>query len=245
MRPIISSVVVVSLSVLAAQALAAESPEVAVVLASPLPRPPSAEAPPDFAPARTGFQLGVRFSVQVPAGGFGGGSSFSDLLGPRGHAAFDIGSKLNPYFFFGGYLGVGFGTPGATYGDACNATDASGNSVSCTAESVDAGLVGIVTFLPSDFVDPWLGATLGYEVQGLEYGGATGLFTGVSPSLLGGVDFRLRNETTHTGLMSVGPYVGVTFQRYFTGAVNGSSTDTSDEPFHMWLHFGVRATFPG
>jgi hypothetical protein len=207
----------------------------------------TAEAPDayEYAPARTGFQLGIRTSVQVPSGGLGGGASFSDLLGPRVHMAFDIGSRLNPYFFFGGYVGVSYGlSAGAAYGDTCSATDAYGDTVSCTAESLDGGAVAIVTFLPNAMVDPWMGLTVGYELQGMNYAGATGMFSGVSPSVLAGFDFRIRNGD-HKGIMSVGPYGGVTVQRYLTGDAGGTTVDTSTEPFHTWIHLGVRVTFPG
>jgi hypothetical protein len=197
----------------------------------------------EYAPARTGFQLGIRVSTQVPSGSLGGGSSLSDLLGPRVHVAFDIGSKLNPYFFFGGYIGGSYGLEGGAFSAACGATDAYGNSVSCSAESLDGGFVAIVTFLPSAMVDPWMGLTAGYELQGLSYGGATGLFSGISPSALAGFDFRIRNGE-HKGILSIGPYGGVTAQKYLTGSTGGSAVDTSGEPFHAWIHFGVRLTFP-
>jgi hypothetical protein len=160
------------------------------------------------------------------------------------HLAFDIGSRLDPHFFFGGYFGLSYGSEGADFSAACSATDAYGDGVSCTSESFDGGAVGIVSFLPNDFIDPWLGLTLGYEVQGLDYGGATGLFTGVSPSLLGGFDFRVRNGD-HKGVLGIGPYGGVTAQRYLTGSLSGGAFDTSSEPFHTWFHFGVRVTLPG
>jgi hypothetical protein len=197
-----------------------------------------------YAAAGTGFQLGIRTSVQVPKGSLGGGSSFADVLGPRVHMAFDIGSRLSPYFFLGGYVGFSYGlSAGDAFSAACSATDACGNPVSCTAESLDGGAVAIVTLRPNDLVDPWVGLTLGYELQGLDYAGATGLFSGISPSALGGIDFRIRNGD-HKGILSVGPYGGVTFQRYLTGDIGGSSYDTNAEPFHAWIHFGVRVTFP-
>jgi hypothetical protein len=197
----------------------------------------------EYAPARTGFQLGLRLSTQVPSGSLGGGSSLSDLFGPRVHLAIDIGSKLNPYLFFGGYVGGSYGLEGGDFTTACSATDAYGDTVSCSAESVDAGVVAVVTLLPAGFVDPWLGLTAGYEVQVLSYGDATGLFSGVSPSALMGVDFRIRNGDKRA-VMSVGPYGGVTLQKYLTGSIDGSAVDTSAEPFHAWIHVGVRLTFP-
>jgi hypothetical protein len=198
----------------------------------------------EYAAARTGFQLGVRVSTQVPYGTLGGGSSFSDVFGPRLHVAFDIGSKLNPHLFLGGYIGGSYGLEGGAFSSACSATDAYGDGVTCSAESLDGGLIAIVTLLPNAMVDPWLGVTAGYELQGLSYAGATGLFSGISPSALAGFDFRIRNGE-HKGIMSIGPYGGATAQKYLTGAVGGSSFDASGEPFHAWIHFGLRLTFPG
>jgi hypothetical protein len=205
----------------------------------------SAETPEtsEYAAARNGFQFGIRVSLQVPSGSLGSGSSLSDLFGPRVHVAFDIGSKLNPYFFFGGYIGGSYGLEGGAFSSACAATDAYGDGVSCSAESLDGGVVAIVTFLPNAMVDPWMGLTAGYELQALSYAGATGLFSGVSPSALAGFDFRIRNGE-HKGILSIGPYGGVTAQKYLTGSAGGSAVDTSAEPFHAWIHFGVRLTFP-
>jgi hypothetical protein len=226
------------------------APTLTLLSAFSLARPAAAgetsepEDPYAYAPAGTGFQLGIRTSVQVPSGSLGGGSSFADVLGPRLHMAFDIGSRLSPYFFFGGYVGFSYAlSAGDAFSAACSATDACGNPVSCTAESLDGGAVAIATLLPNDMVDPWVGLTLGYELQGLSYAGATGLFSGISPSALGGIDFRIRNGD-HKGIMSVGPYGGVTLQRYLTGDIGSSSYDTSSEPFHAWIHLGVRVTFP-
>jgi hypothetical protein len=218
---------------------------VAIFFVAPLRRARAAETDPsdDYAAARTGFQLGVRFSAQVPSGGLGGGASLSDVLGPRAHLAFDIGSKLNPYFFLGGYAGFSYGLQGNAFTAACGATDAYGNSPSCTAESVDGGIVAIVTFMPSDLVDPWVGLSLGYELQGFDYAGASGTFSGISPTVLAGADLRFRDRD-HRGVASLGPYLGLTGQKYFTANAGGSSLDAGAEPIHAWIHFGLRLTFP-
>jgi hypothetical protein len=65
----------------------------------------------------------------------------------------------------------------------------------------------------------------------------------VSPTLILGVDFRLRNRE-HKGVVSVGPYFGLTEQKYVTGSLGGVSLETSAEPLHTWFHFGLRVTFP-
>jgi len=204
-----------------------------------------AEAPPDrtYADARTGFQAGIRLSAQIPAGNLEPGVTLASLLGPRVHLAFDLGSKVSPYFFVGGYIGMSYGLEGSSFSEICGATDSYGDGASCQAESADGGLVLIATLAPSRLVDPWVGVTVGYEVQGLNYAGASGLLTGVSPTLLTGVDFRIRNRE-HKGLLSVGPYVGLTAQKYLTASLDGMSIDPSGGPFHAWLHFGLRLTFP-
>src|ERR1700722_3604618 len=148
----------------------------ALLLATPVARAAEEGAPEiPYAEARTGFQVGVRVSAQVPAGSFVSGTSLGSVLGPRLHMAFDLGSKLNPYFFIGGYLGVSYGVEGSTFSSACSAADESGAGVTCNAESADGGLVAIVTFAPDRLVDPWMGLTLGYEVQGFNYAGVPGL----------------------------------------------------------------------
>lgn len=218
---------------------------ISVLLVSRLSFAEEAEAPEadEYAPARAGFQLGLRVSTQIPTGSLGGSTSMSDVFGPRVHVAFDIGSKLDPHFFLGGYVGGSYGLEGEAFGSTCSGTDAYGNPVSCTAESLDGGVVGVVTFVPSGFVDPWIGLTAGYELQVLNYAGIAGLYSGLSPSALGGIDFRIRNSD-HKSILSIGPYGGVTIQKYVTGSMGGSSFDASAAPFHSWIHFGVRLTLP-
>jgi hypothetical protein len=133
--------------------------------------------------------------------------------------------------------------PGNAFSSGCDAIGAYGSGASCTAESLDGGMVAIASFLPNDFIDPWLGVTVGYELQGVDIAGATGLFSGISPSALAGFDFRVRNRE-HKGILGVGPYVGVTLQRYLTADIGGKPVDTSSEPFHTWIHFGLRFTLP-
>jgi hypothetical protein len=204
----------------------------------------SAESPDTgYAEAHTGFQFGMRVSAQVPEGSLGSAGTLSSLMGPRMHVAFDIGSKVNPYFFVGGYVGVSYGLQGSGFSSVCSGSDASGDGSSCNAESVDGGLIAIVTFAPNRLVDPWAGLSLGYEVQGLNYAGATGTLTGISPTGLAGIDFRLRNRE-HKSFMSIGPYGGITAQKYVTARFDGSSLEPAGEPIHAWVHFGFRITFP-
>jgi hypothetical protein len=214
-------------------------------LAAQLAHADPAEAPPEstYAEARRGFQVGVRMSAQIPSGSLENGVRFASLLGPRIHVAFDLGSKVSPYFFVGGYLGMSYGLEGSSFSDLCGASDGSGNSPTCQAESADGGLVLIATLAPARLMDPWIGITVGYEVQGLNFAGMTGVLTGVSPTALTGVDFRLRNRE-HRSFMSLGPYVGVTAQKYLSAKLDGSAIGASSEPIHTWFHLGIRITFP-
>jgi hypothetical protein len=206
---------------------------------------PESVPPEEYAPAHTGFQVGFRWSAQLPAGSLGRGANLSDLLGPRMHLAVDIGSKVNPHVFVGGYVGGSYGLQGGTFSTACSnaGTYDNGSGSSCSTESLDGGAILILTFAPSGLVDPWMSVAMGYEVQGLNYVGVSGTFSGLSPSALAGIDFRLRTQE-HKSFMSLGPYAGITAQKYLTASLGGSTMDAGSEPIHAWVHFGLRFTFP-
>lgn len=226
----------------------------ASVEAPPPPPPPVREGAVDeWAPARVGFQLDTRVSVEAPSGSLADGTPLSSFLGVRAYWAFDVGWKLNEWMFLGGYLGASFGSEGGSLTQACQAasqseddSDDDSSSSACATLSVDAGAIAMASLNPSGFVNPWVGLGLGTEHQAYAFVGVKGSFDGLElPLLLGGVDFRSR-DASHRSTFGIGPYLGATVQKYSSGSVaTFAGSSTAPPGTHTWIHVGVRMTlFP-
>jgi hypothetical protein len=86
-------------------------------------------APEDAVPqARTGFQLALRTGYMVPFGQATGapGDTMGNTFSGQVPLIVDIGGKLTPNVFLGGYLGLGFG--GTAESSAQQSTSRSANT---------------------------------------------------------------------------------------------------------------------
>jgi hypothetical protein len=208
---------------------------------------------PVWGPARVGFQIDTRVSVQAPAGSLANGTSLSSILGVRAYWAFDLGWKVNEWLFVGGFLGASMGGEGSAVSQACQAAseslqDETGDTSSsaCLTLGVDLGAVAIASLNPTGSIDPWVGLGLGYEHQTFAYAGVKGQFDGVElPMLLTGVEWRTR-AVNGTSLLGIGPYLGATVEKYSSGSVATFEGSTAAGPAtHTWIHIGLRMTaFP-
>lgn len=200
----------------------------------------SAAEPPK---ARTGFQMAIRTGYSVPMGSaFAGISTFRDT--PLSEVAsgqvpllLDIGGKVHPNVFVGGYLGLAFGAPGRLEAecDELNRT--------CIGTSLRFGVEGQYQILPSGPMNPWVG--YGFGVESTDAGDADiGLtLTGWEfARFMGGVDFRLSR------VIGLGPFVDLTMGSYARIAVRNPglqswSDDIPETRLHEWFTFGARVVF--
>ncbi|HEX6275243.1 MAG TPA: hypothetical protein VFZ53_19520, partial [Polyangiaceae bacterium] len=136
---------------------------------APAPTPPATTAPPATSatelrpapPATTGFQMAFRFGLAFPFGDATGAPL--DTLGAR-YAwqvplGLDIGGKLGPNVFVGGYLTYAFGAEGSdTLVEAlCDDNDEDlENDVSCGASSLRFGLQVQYHFTPAEKTNGWI-----------------------------------------------------------------------------------------
>jgi hypothetical protein len=186
---------------------------------------------------RTGFQMDIRTGYSVPMGSAYGGKKLSDISSGQVPFILDIGAKVIPELFVGGYFGLAFGGAGGAEKTNCNRLNAD-----CVSVGIHLGVEAQYHILPAGAVNPWLGYGLGFESFGE---GRT--VNGVSTSLglggfqfarfMGGVDFRV------TRVFGVGPFVDLAMASYGTSNDGSVSVDIPETRTHQWLTLGVRFVF--
>jgi hypothetical protein len=192
-------------------------------------------------PPRTGFQMDIRTGYSVPMGKAWGvaklDNQLSDISGGQVPIIVDIGAKVIPELFVGGYLALAFGGPGGRLKDDCERMNAD-----CASVAVHAGVEAQYHILPGRAVNPWLGYGLGFESLGI---GRT--VNGVSTSagfsgfefarFMAGVDFRI------TRVFGVGPFVDLSMASYGTYNDGSTSRTIPETATHEWLTLGARFVF--
>lgn len=183
-----------------------------------------------------GLEIGIRAGYGLPlgstAGTLGGGSaSFSDTVKGMFPLWADVGWRLNPNWYIGGFFQYGFGSVGAAF-TVCSQT-----GVSCSWNDMRAGLNVHYHFLPDGPVDPWLGLGAGYEW--LSAGGnLSGTFHGFEfGNAQLGADYKV------SPYFGVGPFVAFTVAQFTRVSDSGTSGDIADKKIHDWLIFGLRGVF--
>ncbi|HEX6271477.1 MAG TPA: hypothetical protein VFZ53_00485, partial [Polyangiaceae bacterium] len=225
---------------------------------APAPTPPGTTAPPATSatelrpapPATTGFQMAFRFGLAFPFGDATGAPL--DTLGAR-YAwqvplGLDIGGKLGPNVFVGGYLTYAFGAEGSdTLVEAlCDDDDEDlENDVSCGASSLRFGLQVQYHFTPAEKTNGWIGfgAGLTSASQYLKdnqfgYSETVRLSGYTVAQLSGGLDLRSK-------LVGAGPYAELSLGRFTRSSTEvdareTASGDIDDPAWHAWLTFGIR-----
>jgi hypothetical protein len=183
-------------------------------------------------PARTGFQLALRTGYALPMGSAASGANQSDIFGGQVPFIVDIGGKIIPNLFIGGYLGLNLG--------GC------GNQItgSCASASFRIGAEIIYNIIPDGLVNPWFGYGIGIESSAVSANNGNtseSLFGPEFGHFSGGVDFRLNR------VFGLGPFVDFGLGEYTSGSVtqNGISASSSIEnkALHEWLTLGAKFTF--
>jgi hypothetical protein len=196
------------------------------------------EAPP---PPRVGFQMAFRTGYSIPMGTIakgvladGSDLKMSDTVSGQVPIIVDVGGKVIPHLFIGGYFGLGFGGTAGAVHDSCKAANED-----CLGVSIQLGIEAQYHILPSGSVDPWLGYGIGVESLGVSeaHGSTTQTttFTGYQfARLSAGADFRV------TRGFGVGPFVEYSLGQYNTINSEGQDLDIPNKAGHQWLTLGVR-----
>ncbi len=137
----------------------------------------------------------------------------------------DIGYRLNPKLYLGGYFQFGLGT-------------VPGDCPGCSANVIRFGFNLHYHPLPGDDYDPWVGIGVGYEILNLNLypGNPSASLRGFEvPNLQFGVDIRAFDN------LSAGPFITFALAEYTSAS--GYPVSGVDKKLHQWLIFGVRAVF--
>lgn len=193
---------------------------------------------------RVGFQMDIRTGYAIPGGDFAegdvadGSTKMSDLVSGQVPLMVDIGAKVVPMLWVGGYFGFGFGGPAGRLDDLCSA-----DGGSCFALGLRLGAEAQVHFIPAGEVNPWLGYGIGYESLSLSRSGGSGSDSTVTLSgweyahFMGGVDFRLSR------VVGLGPVVDFSLGQFDEISDEDVSLDIENTAMHTWITVGVRVVF--
>ncbi|HYQ02762.1 MAG TPA: hypothetical protein VER96_29025 [Polyangiaceae bacterium] len=185
----------------------------------------------------TGFQMALRTGVSFPFGEAVQDEKLNDVSSVRVPLVVDIGAKLIPKLFVGGYFGFGLGGASGALRKWCNS-----DGESCSSLDFRFGVEAQYHFQPGGAVNPWLGYGFGYE--SLTVSRDTGRSSGSLDlgglefaHLMGGADFRISR------LFGVGPFIDLSLGKFSKVTNDTSFSSTSGEAPHAthgWLMLGAR-----
>ena len=192
------------------------------------PQPPAAPstvviyAPPPDRLESSGASFGLRFGVGFPSGDVSPAVPTANIVGFLFPVTLDIGYRVNPHWYAGGFISIGYGTAPAS-------TCAAGGSgtASCYESDIRFGLDVQYRFYPDGVIQPWVGLGAAWEILNELATDAMGNSESSSKNgaeivhLDLGLDFRLTERD------KLGPYFEGTLGD-FTGS------------FHEWFTVGAR-----
>jgi hypothetical protein len=185
---------------------------------------------------RTGYSIPLGTAVSSPIVSDASSLKMSDLASGQVPFIIDIGAKVIPELFLGGYFGLGFGGEAGAVKAACDA-----NGGGCVSVSIHLGVEAQYHILPGGSANPWLGYGIGFESLAVSQGGSGSDSIGLGgfefARFMGGVDFRVNR------VFGVGPFVDLSLGRYSTVSANSVSTDLTSPVTHEWLTLGARFVF--
>jgi hypothetical protein len=194
--------------------------------------------------------MALRFGLSFPMGD--ATSAPLDSLGAR-YAwqvpiALDVGAKIGPSVFVGGYLLFAFGAEGsdALVESLCDDDDDDlENDVNCNTSTLRLGLKAQYHFMPGEKTNVWVGYGAGFEssTQSIRdsqqgYAEATTVSGITWAELSVGADFRSK-------LFGVGPYAELALGRFDhsrteMNSVETAAGDIADPAWHAWFSLGLR-----
>lgn len=215
----------------------------------------------------SGLALGLRLGYALPMGKLGTAATpgttpntskddLSDTVTGMVPIWIDVGYRVNPAIYVGGFFQYGFGFVNKDNSTACN------QGISCSAHDIALGANIHYHIQPAAQFDPWIGAGLGYEILGVSESGTATAQVGTQAISITvddsgstkGFQFLILEaggDFTPAPDFVVGPFVSFALGQYSTYSVSGTSGgvtrsqdgDLTDTGMHEWLTIGVRGQF--
>jgi hypothetical protein len=187
-----------------------------------------------------GWSFGLRFDFGFPIGSersFSGGTDlsggttggFGDHFGVLFAFTGDAGYRLTPHWYLGGYFSAGF---------SLSASQCAG-STQCSLNDLRFGVEAKYSGAPAAFVNPWIGAGLGWEIANESTDSGAGASYGPEFfHLRTGLEFRVNPH------LYVGPEAMFTLGAFVNGLGAATSTAVGRSlAVHDWLSLGVGGHF--
>jgi opacity protein-like surface antigen len=216
---------------------------------APPPPPPPQEEEADTtydegSTSESGLEIGGHTGLSIPFGSVAKDLGTADLnkyIAVAIPFAFDIGYRINPHIFIGGFVHFAYA---ATSSEMCARVN---GDCSSSGSQWKAGPQFRYTFTPEKRFSMWIGGGAAYEVVNLSLtqGTATRDDTVKGWEFIRadvGGDFHASRDFV------IGPYASFSLGQYFsldetqTGG-NSTSSDFKNTALHQWLSFGMRLAY--
>jgi hypothetical protein len=211
---------------------------------------------PSTSASPTGLELGVRTGYALPMGQATGSSSvtvngttlttqgqdLSNVVDGQLPFWLDVGYRLSPALYLGGFVQFAVIFPHSTQNNGCGQ-----NGVSCGGNDIHAGIDLHYHFLPKTSFDPWAGVGVGYEWLNMN-ASSGGQSAGEQVVGWQFVNFQLGGDYKISPNLGIGPFMMLSLGQYdsysFSGAAQSQpGGDIPSKALHEWLTFGVRGTY--
>ena len=207
--------------------------------------------------AKSGFEAGLRAGYGVPLGDLSEDEPMSD--GISGHVPLwlDIGYRITPHVFLGGYGQYGFGTFAGDIKTTCETledqAEAAGGSGSCSIAVLRLGLQAHYRFTPERESSGWLGIGMGYEwmpiaIEASAMGSSAEATITASGFEFVNLQFGWDFDVAST--VRLGPFFAFSLAQFSNvetectdGVACPIAPSIEDKAMHQWLFFGVRSAF--
>jgi len=192
---------------------------------------------------QSGFALGLRAGYAMPMGKVGGASvggltikstDLKDGLKSAVPLQLDLGYRLNPHVYVGGYFQYAFAQINTDKGP-CDG---------CSAKDLAFGAGAAYHILPEGAFDPWIGVSFGYEILSTSLGSGDVDFSVKGMQF---VNLQLGGDFLTSPGLTVGPVVNVAIGKFSSFSASGSGMsldgDLYNAEVHEWVTLGVRGQF--
>jgi hypothetical protein len=185
-------------------------------------------------------EVGLRTGYALPLGDATGGNpgtSLGDVISGMVPIWIDAGYRLNSNLYIGAdfQYGITFINNDKT---GCGASGAN-----CSSNDLMFGVNLHYHLMPSQIIDPWLGAGIGYEILNLSQGNSGEHLNGFQFfNLQVGGDYKVMPN------LAVGPFVTLSFAQFSScgATADGMSSpncSVQQQALHEWLTIGVRGAY--